>query len=76
VLERARDSGAPAPVRAPAGDVPLVELDGAAGRDVETGHHVHERRLARPVRADQAHDLVTPQLERDVVERPHAGKGP
>ena len=72
VLERAREPGAPAPVRAPAGDVALVELDRAGGREVEAGDQVDERRLAGAVRADQADDLVPVQLERDVVERLHA----
>ena len=72
MLERAREPGAPAAVRAPARDLAAVELDRAGGREVEPGHQVDERRLARAVRADQADDLVLVQLERDVVERLHA----
>ena len=37
--------------------------------EVEAREDVHERRLARAVRADQADDLVAMQLERDVSER-------
>ena len=70
VLERPRDPGAAAPVRAPAGDVALAELDRARRRGVEAAEHVHERRLAGAVRADQADDLVPVQLERDVRRAP------
>ena len=66
----------PPPVRAPAGHVPFVQVDGAGGRDVEAREHVDERRLAGPVRPDQADDLVPVQLERDVVQRLHAREGP
>ena len=75
VLERAREPGPGAARRAPAGDLAARELDGALVRPVEPGQHVHERRLARAVRADQADDLVLPHLERDVAERVHALEG-
>ena len=46
--------------------------DGAAGlkvvRVVEAAQHVHERRLAGAVRADQADDLPAAKLERDLAQ--------
>ena len=72
----------PAPARAPARDVPTLELDRAGGRQVEPREQVDERRLAGPVRADQPHDLVPVQGERhalhrvDTVERAREIGGP
>ena len=53
VLERARETRAPAAVRPPARDVAILELDGARARKVEARHDVHERRLAGAVRPDE-----------------------
>ena len=69
MLERAREPLAPAPVRRPARDVLPLELDGPGVRPVEAAEHVHERRLAGAVRADQPDDLAAAELERDVAER-------
>ena len=68
VLERAREPVAAAPLWRPAGDVAPGELDGAARRTVEATDDVHEGRLARAVRADQADDLLARELERHVEE--------
>ncbi len=46
-----------------------LELDRAGRRAVEAAEHVHERRLAGAVRADQADDLAAAQLERHAAER-------
>ena len=62
----------PQAVRAPARDVTPVELDRTGRGPVEPGDQVDERRLAGAVRPDQADDLVSVQLDRDVVERLHA----
>src|SRR5207248_6649523 len=72
MLERACEPGAPAPLRRPPGDVALLELDPAGRREVEARDHVHERRLAGSVRADEADHLAACELEIDVGERPHA----
>jgi hypothetical protein len=69
VLERAREPDPAAPVRAPRSDVAPLELHRPRGGKVEAGQHVDEGRLARAVRPDQAHDLVTVELERHASER-------
>ena len=56
VLERAHDAGARDLGRRPGRDVLAVEHDAPAGRALEAGEHVDERRLAGAVRADQAED--------------------
>ena len=61
---------AAAPVRRPARDVAARELDRAGVRPVEAAEHVHERRLAGAVRADQPDDLAARELERDAVAAP------
>src|SRR5437763_590767 len=68
VLERARKARPAAALRRPARDLPSLELDRPAGREVEAGDHVDERRLARAVRADQPDDLLPPELEVDAVQ--------
>ena len=72
VLEGTGEPMPPAPVRRPAGDVALLESDLATRRPVEAAEDVDERRLAGPVRADQADDLARLELERDVTQRLHA----
>src|SRR5882724_12274691 len=57
------------PVSPDPGDVPAVEHDPAAVGLVVAADHVDQRRLARPVRADEAENLAGPDLER------HAGEG-
>jgi hypothetical protein len=82
VLERPHEPVAVAPRGRPACHVAAVELDLARRRAVEAAEHVHERRLAGAVRADQADDLARMELERDVgqrldaLERPRDGGGP
>ncbi len=68
-LERA---GEPAPRRLErvlARHVLAGEADRAGGGLVDAGDEVDERRLPRPVRADEADDLALLQRERDVVGR-------
>ena len=69
VLEGARQPAAGAAARAPASDLPALELDRALARNVEPAEHVDERRLTGAVRADQPHHLVPVQLERHVLQR-------
>ena len=68
VLERAGEAAAAAPVGAPRRDHAVVEDDRAGRGEVEAAEQVDEGRLARAVRADQAHHLVAVQLERDTAE--------
>src|SRR5439155_9722539 len=56
VLERSGQAMPAAARRAPAGDVAALQLDGPAARPVEAAQHVHERRLACPVRPDPPDD--------------------
>jgi hypothetical protein len=69
VLERACEPGTPAPLRRPPRDVPSLELDTPAGREVEARDDVDERRLPGAVRPDQADDLAASELEIDACER-------
>ncbi len=47
----------------------------ARGRLDHTAGHVHERRLPRPVLADEAEDAPFGDVERDVLHRGHAEIG-
>src|SRR5436190_11589194 len=69
VLERPRESQSPAPICRPSRHVAILEQHAAVRRTIEAAEDVDERRLAGPVRPDQADDLALPQLERDVAER-------
>ena len=69
VLKRAGQPVPAAPVRRPVRDVAAREQHRPGGRPVEPAEHVHERRLAGAVRADQPDDLAAPELERDLPER-------
>src|SRR2546423_11078122 len=75
LLKCAREPGAAAALRRPARDLAALELDAAGGGKVEARDHVHERRLARTVRPDQAHDLLPAELEVDVDQRVDAVVG-
>ena len=55
-----------------AGDVLATEDDSSRGRLVDTGQHVEEGRLARPVRTDQRDDRPGRDREVDVVGRDEA----
>ena len=68
VLKRPGETVPAAPVRRPARDLALAELDRALVGVVEAAEDVDERRLAGAVRPDQADDLATPQLEGDAAE--------
>ena len=64
VLEGAHHAGARDLGGLPGCDVLAPQYDAAAGCALEPGEHVHERRLAGPVRADQPED--TPPLQRQI----------
>jgi hypothetical protein len=56
-------------------DVMPLELDSAGRRPVEAADHVHERRLAGAVRADQPDDFAPAKLEGDLPQRMDALEG-
>ena len=68
VLERAHEPGLGEAMRRPGRHVPAAEhhLPGGARDEVRDG--VHERRLARAVRPDQAHDLTLLERQIDTVD--------
>ena len=57
------------------GEDPLLarDLDAAGIRPLGTGQDLEQRRLAGAVLAEQAVDLAGVEIERDVVQRLHAG---
>ena len=57
-------------------DVAALEQRPSLVGPVEAAEHVHERRLARTVRADQPDDLAARELERHAAQRLHALEGP
>ena len=63
-LEGASDPLVDRPVHRDVGDVLAVELDGPRRRGQHPAHEVEERRLPRPVRADDR--VEGPSLDRDV----------
>ena len=72
VLERAHDAGARDLGGLPGRDVLAAQHDAAARRALEPGEHVHERRLAGAVGADQAEDPPSLQRQIDAVDGLHA----
>ena len=61
----------PAPaVHGQVGDVPAVEHDAAAVRREQADHHVEGRRLARPVRTEEADHLAAIDADVHVVHDP------
>ena len=68
VLERAADPELRDRVRRLRRHVVPVEDDLAGGRLVHAREHVEERRLARAVRADQAHDRPVGDREVQIVD--------
>jgi hypothetical protein len=50
-------------------DVKAVDDRGARRRHQQCGHHADERRLARPVRPEQAEDLAFVDVEGDAFDR-------
>ena len=66
-LERARDAAARALVRLLLLKLGGVERDVPAGRLLQTGDHVEQRRLAGAVRTDQPGDLSFVRAEVDVL---------
>src|ERR1700694_3549526 len=69
VLECSRDPELGHAVRPRAGHVLAIEDDAAHRRREQAGDAVEQRRLARSVGADQRKDLVSLDVERDVVDR-------
>ena len=57
------------------GEDPLLarDLDAAGIRTLGTGQDLEQRRLAGAVLTEQAVDLAGVEIERDVVQRLHAG---
>ena len=51
--------------------VDAQDLERAAIRRTQALEHLDRRRLARPVRAEEAEDLAAPDLERDTVDGVH-----
>src|SRR5262249_37413664 len=68
VLESAADPAFGDVMRWLAGEVVAVEDDLTGRRGIDAGDHVEEGRLARSVRADQAHDRPPRDREVDVVD--------
>src|SRR6516165_4249824 len=56
-------------------DRPAVEEDATRIRPVEAGDDLDQRRFAGAVLAHERMDLARAELERDAIERPHAGEG-
>src|SRR5690606_3828506 len=73
-LERPTDSRIADLVGAQAGDVPPVEADTTAIGTQRAGDHAEERRLAGPVRPDDAKDLARFDGERNVRHGPEAAE--
>ncbi len=62
------------PVRGPPGDVDAVDRDPAGVQPLDPHDQLHHRRLARPVRPDQAEDLARTDREPDVLHRDQAAE--
>src|SRR5207249_4256840 len=71
-LKGADEAGGDQPVLRRAGQVDAVDDDSAGGQRDEARDRVHERGLAGPVRADQAHDLAALERQIDAVDGPDA----
>ena len=56
-------------------DLPAGDLDVAGVGHLQAAQHLGERRLARPVLADEGVDAPGRQLEADVVQRPDGAEG-
>src|SRR5581483_1883962 len=69
VLKGARDAGGGNFMRRQRRDIALGEAKAAAVGCVDTGEQVEKRRLACPVRADQAIDVARGDGEGDVLQR-------
>ena len=75
LLVHHRDPGIRGTLLAEAGDRSTVERDGPSVGLVHARHQMHERGLPRTVLADQGMHLAALDLERDIIDRAHAGKG-
>ena len=74
VLERAAHAAVGPVEHLELGDVLAAVADPARGGGVEAGDAVEQRRLARPVGADDADDLVLVDPQVDVAQRLHAAE--
>ena len=74
VLERAPDAETRKMVRPVSQQVVAVEADVAGGRIIDPADHVEDRRLAGAVGADEADDLVLPDVDRHSGESLDAAK--
>src|SRR5690349_24084163 len=72
LLERAGDAEASDPMRRRVGDIAAAEQHAPRVGAEISRHAVEERRLARAVRADQAHELTALDREIDPIDRAHA----
>src|SRR6516165_3922141 len=63
--------GPPQPDGVDPADVPLVDEDAAARRDLQTIDHAHDRGLPGTGRTDEDAKLAAPDLEAYIVDRPH-----
>ena len=68
-LERAHQPGTGPVLGAPRADVVLAQEDPTPARTDEAGDGVNGRRLARPVRPDEAEHLFAPDFEAEAGER-------
>ena len=62
-------------MRSPLADVATVELDASRVRSVLAEDAVEQRRLAAPVRSDDAENLALVEVEGHVVDRPDPPEG-
>ncbi len=69
-----RDAGAAGIVRSGKSGLRAVDQDRALGRLDDARHDLDERRFARAVLAKQRVNLAGAHVERDAVQRAHAGK--
>ena len=68
LLRQIADAEPRALIHGKAGDVVAVEFDAAAVRLDQTGDHVKNRGLARPVRTQQADRLPAPHIEAHAID--------
>jgi hypothetical protein len=61
-------------IRLETGNILTIKKNSAAVRCINAIDAVEQRRLARPVRPDQAHDLAGRQIKRDVTQRLETAK--
>ena len=75
-LERARDTFGGQPLRRETRDVLTFEANRPGVRQVKPGHQIEQRRLAGPVRADDADQFAFGEIEIDGVDGGEAAETP